>query len=417
MMGHMKSGSTRRRKASSALRSVTCCRTRSRSACTSETCTATSSWNCSKVASFRARRSSGESKRGEQGVPAPPPSSSGSRIKGKAVSASCSLFSASCSCSESACTRSPACVTRSSYCRSKTAPAVAPIAGFRGERKALEACVCLRCFRSSVWAASSSSSAARLSRSNAGSRCCSATASRSSARRSAKSRSFGTKTLVQATSWLATSPKRCVAWPKACSQRRTCRRCSQTTARQALAWAPKASYSSNAYDQDSCWLCNKSPVSCWRLWSESCEARAKCGHSVPEDSTSWFTRKFTVSSSSRATRRHSPSCSAWICWRFLVALRHSTQLLWCSGPCASNASQRAVALCCSKARSAGQELSALRTRWGTRTVRHEAEPLEQGLTSRSAPSNQSRYRRVGTKSGESSSSAIRFACIRRPCGA
>mmetsp|Transcript_25452 Transcript_25452/g.79309 ORF Transcript_25452/g.79309 Transcript_25452/m.79309 type:complete len:394 (+) Transcript_25452:151-1332(+) len=393
MIGHMKSSSICSLAAARSFLSATCCSTWSRSAWTCETCTATSSWNCSSVASFSASRSSGDRCSPRRGVrwllAALTSSSSGSTTSGSAASASCSRCSTSHSSSERACTRSSACLTRFSYCRSRMAPAAASRLGLACERLALEACACRLRFRRSVCAMSSSSSAARCSRSKAARRRRRDTTARRSSRCVASKRSFGTSRVVQATSWLATSVNRRAAWRKACSCLLTWRRASQTAARQVVAWAPSASYSSRASDQTSrcCW--RSSVVSCWILDSEAWEVRARWVHSSPERSCNWLVKCAEASSRSRAICMHSSSCWHWMASRASTAFLHSPWLLQCSGQLASRASQRAAALFCSRAHSADQEPRALPTRCGTGLAPQE-DPQKLGLTSSRAASSQSR---------------------------
>mmetsp|Transcript_75152 Transcript_75152/g.242993 ORF Transcript_75152/g.242993 Transcript_75152/m.242993 type:complete len:435 (-) Transcript_75152:478-1782(-) len=419
MIGHMKSSSTCSRVASCSFRSATCFRTWSRSACTCETWQAMSSWNCSSVASFSARRSSGESCCGRCAwccAPAlPAPSSSGSSARGSAASSSSSLCSASRSCCASAWPRSSARATRSSYWRSRMAPAAASMAGLPSAGCAREACAWRRRLRSSVCAMSSSSSAARCSRSSEGRRRRRATASRSSPRCSARSRSLGARALVQATSCPATPAKRSAACAKASSCLCTWRRASEAAARQELARMPRASYSSRASDQQSRWCCRSSVVSCCSWLREACEVRARCVHSSPEDSWSWLAKCADASSRSRAICMHSSSCWRWMASRASRAWRQSAQLQRCFGPCVRRASQRSAALRCSSARSAGQEASALATRCGTSTVRQAAAPPRLGPTAPSRlASSHSRYRTRASASGEPRSSSMRPGCSSCP---
>mmetsp|Transcript_114416 Transcript_114416/g.296345 ORF Transcript_114416/g.296345 Transcript_114416/m.296345 type:complete len:426 (-) Transcript_114416:188-1465(-) len=425
-MGHMKSGSTLRRSASSAFRSETCLRTRSRSVWNSDTCTATSSWNCSRVASLRARRSSGERawQCGDRGwLPAlfvsSSPSCSSSSVsssRGRAASASRKRRSEARSCSARARARSSACVTRNSYCRSSTAAAVIPtLSAQRACLFILAACACRRCFLSSVCAASRSSSAARCSRARSGARRRSSAAPRSSSRCAARRRSFGTRALVHATSWLATSAKRCAAWLKSCAWRRTCRLASSAAALAVAARAARASKSSIAEPQQASWFCRKSAAICWMWIKEFSESLASCVHSVSMEFAwrNWSANSAAALSRSLEMPRHSSSCSCWIRRRPSTALRSSASLLSKSGACAERASHSAPALCCSNARSAAHDDRALRTRCGTRTVRH-GEPQRPGLRPRSAASSHSRYLSRGSASGESSNSTMRPGNLRHP---
>mmetsp|Transcript_20040 Transcript_20040/g.45189 ORF Transcript_20040/g.45189 Transcript_20040/m.45189 type:complete len:420 (+) Transcript_20040:1467-2726(+) len=115
---------------------------------------------------------------------------------------------------------------------------------------------------------------------------------------------------------------------------------------------------------------------------------------------------------------HASSCSACIASRSSTVFLQSAQAPWCCGPWVRRVSTRAVELCCRRALSADQELTALCTRCATSTVRQEVEqPLELlGLTFWRASSNHSRYLTRGMASSESKSWTRRHASWTRPSG-